>query len=135
MKKKEMLIIISILLVVFFWYLTIILKSHDSHKNSNALVYHNETLILEIDMGIDAEYEVDGDLGIVTIEVLENKIRVKEETSPLNYCSIQGWVSRSNVPIICLPNKIMIIIENDQTNEDDIVTENKPPQNLKEFVF
>ncbi|NCA97590.1 MAG: NusG domain II-containing protein, partial [Bacteroidia bacterium] len=39
------------------------------------------------------------------------KVRIAEETSPHNYCSIQGWVDDSGMPIICAPNYFMVIIE------------------------
>ena len=42
----------------------------------------------------------------VIIEVKDNRIRVKKETSPLHICSKQGY--SKSVPIICLPNKIII---------------------------
>ena len=45
-------------------------------------------------------------------------IRVKKETSPLHICSKQGY--SKSVPIICLPNKIIIKLVND--NEYDAIS-------------
>jgi hypothetical protein len=50
-------------------------------------------------------------LDDITIEITDGKVRIAEETSPLNYCSIQGWVDRAGMPIICAPNYFMVIIE------------------------
>ncbi len=83
-----------------------------------AVVTYRDSEVLRIDMSKDGTYTVDGTLGDVIIEVQNNRIRVKEETSPYHICSIQGWVEYVRVPIVCLPNHIMIVVEA-QTNEDD----------------
>lgn len=75
-----------------------------------AIVSYRDQELLRIDMSIDANYVVQGTLGEVFIEVKDQSIRVEKETSPLNICSIQGWVSSSLVPITCLPNHILIVI-------------------------
>lgn len=63
-----------------------------------------------------------GTLGDVIIEVKDNKIRVQEETSPYNICSIQGWVEYARVPIVCLPNHVMILIQAAQNDDDEDIT-------------
>jgi len=50
-------------------------------------------------------------LDDITLEITNGKVRIGEETSPHNYCSIQGWVDDSGMPIICAPNYFMVIIE------------------------
>lgn len=75
-----------------------------------AIVSYKDQEVLRIDMSIDANYVVQGTLGEVFIEVKDQSIRVEKETSPLNICSIQGWVRSSLVPITCLPNHILIVI-------------------------
>ncbi|MDD3207551.1 MAG: NusG domain II-containing protein [Bacilli bacterium] len=50
-------------------------------------------------------------LDDITVEITNGKVRIDEETSPLNYCSLQGWVEQSGTPIICAPNYFMVIIE------------------------
>ncbi|NLN50396.1 MAG: hypothetical protein GX149_02075 [Acholeplasmataceae bacterium] len=53
-------------------------------------------------------YVIKGRLGYVLIEYNPEKkmIRVKQETSPYNICSNQGY--SNNAPIICLPNYVFI---------------------------
>jgi hypothetical protein len=50
-------------------------------------------------------------LGDVTLEINDGRVRVEKETSPLHYCSIQGWVGTPGNPIICAPNYFMVVIE------------------------
>lgn len=51
-------------------------------------------------------YFILGNLGFIWIEYKENKVRVKEETSPYNICSRVGFSDLQ--PIICLPNYVTI---------------------------
>ena len=84
-----------------------------------AVVYSYDKEVLRIDLNVDKVYEVEGTLGIVFIEVENKRIRVEKETSPYHLCSIQGWVEYANIPIVCLPNHIVIIIENGLVNPND----------------
>ncbi len=54
-------------------------------------------------------------LGDVTLEIVNRKVRVEKETSPLHYCSIQGWVSSPGLPIVCAPNYFMAVIDQAET--------------------
>lgn len=51
-------------------------------------------------------YFILGNLGFIWIEYKDNKVRVKEETSPYNICSRVGFSDLQ--PIICLPNYVTI---------------------------
>lgn len=58
-------------------------------------------------------------LADMTIEIKDSKVRVEKEESPRHRCSRQGWVSTPNLPIVCLPNSVMVIIESDTDSEFD----------------
>ena len=58
------------------------------------IIRHNDT------------YYIMGNLGYVLIEYEAKKIRVKQETSPYNICSKQGFSDTK--PIICMPNFVTI---------------------------
>lgn len=100
------------------FYLTIIVLSLllltklNSKKGNIAKVYYENREILKIDLKINKEYIVSGYNGEVKIVVNDNKIKVASENSPLNLCSKQGYIESSNEVIVCLPNKIVIKIEN-----------------------
>ena len=109
-KLIGILLVISIIGVLSFKFF--------SKKGSSAYVYHDGNLVLTIDLSIDNEYVVDGDLGDVSIVVRDGKIKVEDETSPLHLCSLQGFIDNSTESIVCLPNKIVINIGD---NEYDAV--------------
>lgn len=105
-KSDKMLIIISFSVAMMMICIFLIFEK----KGQQALVYHGNTLIKTIDLSKDAIYQVEGDLGIIDIEVRDYQIRVIQENSPYHLCSRQGYISSSNETIICMPNKIIIEI-------------------------
>lgn len=116
MNKKDILLILIILLVSG----VLILVNKLNYKKSNyAYVYYENKVIKEIDLSINSTYTVKGYNGSVVIEVKDNMIRVKEESSKYHICSKQGFV-KDNTPIICMPNKIIIKMDYKE-NLDSVV--------------
>lgn len=118
MNKSDIKLVTIILLIIIIIFL---IFSFSNKKGSTAKVYFEDKLILTIDLSIDKEYEVDGYLGKVVIEVKDKKIRVKEETSPKHLCSKEGYTDSNLKPIICLPNKIVIKVTNESDDIDGVV--------------
>lgn len=110
MKLNDLILIAIILLIV-----GIILIFNKKEIPNQAKVYYENDLILTIDLSQNKEYDVQGYNGNVHIVVLDNKIKVEEENSPKHLCSKQGFISSSNETIVCLPNKILIKIESDDS--------------------
>lgn len=120
MNKYDKALMIFIVVTSLFMYGTLewFVRSTTSDQVV-AVVYYEDREVLRIDMKQDRNYTVDGALGEVFIEVQGGRIRVEKETSPYHLCSIQGWVQYANIPIVCLPNKVVIIIQNGTLNPDD----------------
>lgn len=117
MNKNDLKMILIVVSIVFILFLICFLNKE---KATTALVYYESNLILTIDLDIDGEYVVQGDNGEVIIKVLDKKIKVESENSPYHLCSKQGYISNAGESIICLPNKIIIELPN-----NDIDTEVK----------
>lgn len=112
-KNDWLLSIVLLFLGIFFIVLFNILESNSSKK---AIVYYEKKIVLEIDLSIKEkkEYEVKGYNGTIKIISENGKVKVIEEESPLHLCSKQGYISKSYESIICLPNKVVIeIVDND----------------------
>lgn len=121
-RSDKLFIGIVLLLTVVLFFSTGKLVQAVNADASQAIVTYQDKEVLRMDMNKNDFYTVTGALGDVVIEVKDGKIRVAEEKSPLNYCSLQGWVDKTNVPIVCLPNKVLIVIEaNGNANDEDII--------------
>ena len=120
---KFLIIFILISSVVLYGTMEWFVRASTSEKVV-AIVTYREEEILRIDMSVDNTYVVEGTLGEVFIEVKDQALRVEKETSPYHLCSIQGWVEFANVPIVCLPNHIVIMIQNSKSQpegEDSVI--------------
>lgn len=112
MNKSDMKLVGVLLIVISLIFIFI---NVTKEEGSVAEVYYKDEMILNVNLSIDGEYVVDGELGDVILEVKDNKIRVKKENSPKNICSREGFVGDSSKTLVCLPNKIIVKIvgEND----------------------
>lgn len=114
MNKNDIKLVLVLILLISVFF---IFKYFDKSKEKVANVYYEDEIIKTISLSEDGVYTVMGDNGEVVLEVSNNKIRVVEETSERNLCSKQGY----GEIIICLPNKIVIKVENDDGELDGVV--------------
>ena len=114
MNKSDIKLVLILLIIVLFFFL---FKGTNNSKEKIAKVHYNDKLIKIISLSVDDKYSVDGYNGEVVMEVKDNKIKVIEETSERNLCSKQGYGD----VIVCLPNKIVIKVENDDNGLDGVV--------------
>ena len=141
MKKTDIILMISIVFISLLGYgILRVLLIESNTKDGKAIVYYHDDPILEIFLGdgsyliidednvisIDEDnflYTVSGSDGnVVVIEYREYRVRVIDEVSPQHICQIQSWSSSPLRPITCLPNNLVIIIEDDLGDDepDDI---------------
>lgn len=111
MNKQDIILIAIILTIV--GSIALVFKLTEKDNMNNALVYYEDKLVLTIDLTLDEqEYTVEGYNGPVIITAGNGKVKVEDEDSPLHLCSKQGYISKSYESIVCLPNKIVIKLEN-----------------------
>lgn len=110
MNKNDLKLVLVVIFVIVILFLILNLFSNNSKK---AYVYYDSDIILEIDLKVDDNYTVEGFNGKIEIEVKDGKIRVIEEKSDRHICSNQGYISKSYETIVCLPNKVVITIDDD----------------------
>lgn len=96
------------------------------------VVYYKDKEFARYDIRQDGLFTVPGELGDIQFEINDERVRVVEETSPLNICSSEGlfggWKSKPNDPIVCLPNQTYIMIESsvdqiDNPDDEDFITQ------------
>lgn len=119
--SKQDLKLIGIILTIALIML-ICLNSIPKMKNGIAKVYYDNQLIQTIDLNIDQTNIIQGEKGDIKIEVQNNQIRVVSETSEKHLCSKQGWIKNTTQSIVCLPNKVVIKIENNSEADKDLDT-------------
>jgi hypothetical protein len=82
--------------------------------SATAYVYLDGECVRTIDLqDVDEPYSfvVDGPIGTNTVSVEPGRIRVSHADCPDQICVEQGWVSDQALPIVCLPNTLVIQVQ------------------------
>lgn len=133
--------VISLILATFLFFLP------EDNQNAKVCVYYDQELICKVDLHdqnnnspryiilfkneisttYDEEYPTEYKyenlnllLDDLIIEIDNGAVSIIKETSPQNICSELGEVSRPNAPLICAPNYVKVVIQNEaDTNDGD----------------
>lgn len=88
-----------------------------------AYVYSDNKLVGEYTLTEDykTEFSVDISTGSYnTIHIEDGKVWIHDATCPDKICLNQGKISNDGELIVCLPNKLLVQIKDNQETEDDI---------------
>lgn len=115
-------ILVSISLVIAIVFIVVILLSNKVFSSNNRYlnVYHQNTrLNININLNDLTENQIivlkkedyPRLINDFKIEVSNKKgVRVKEVTCYDNTCINQGWINVVNLPIVCIPNDVKIVL-------------------------
>lgn len=115
-------ILVSISLVIAIVFIMVILLSNKAFSSNNRYlnVYHQNTrLNININLNDLTENQIiilkkedyPRLINDFKIEVSNKKgVRVKEVTCYDNTCINQGWINVVNLPIVCIPNDVKIVL-------------------------
>ncbi|MCI8331250.1 MAG: NusG domain II-containing protein [Clostridiales bacterium] len=87
-----------------------------------ANIYQNGECIYSIDLSaVKEEYEltVSGDGGYNVIHIKPGAICIADADCPDGICIQEGWLTDGIAPIVCLPHKLVIQIENSAAAADE----------------
>lgn len=123
-RTKKICIAAAALLLILGAAGSIFIYTHKTDGALTAKVYQDGTLIKTIDLSAVTEsytFTVEGENGAYnTIEVRPGEIAVVEASCPDRVCINMGFIKNPSLPISCLPNKLVIQLENtDAANEPD----------------
>ncbi len=112
MRTRSWVILVAVLLCACLAAALLLPRGGDG---STAAVYQNGELLRAIDLSSVEEpysFTVEGPAGTNTVEVERGRIRVSHADCPDQICVSQGWLERGVTPIVCLPNGLVIQLEN-----------------------
>ena len=118
---KFWMIIIATLLLVSTIASVLIYKSNGA--GNVASIYQNGKLVKEIHLDtVTSPYVFNlerKDGGYNTIAVEQGRISVFDASCPDHVCVKTGWISDGAIPIVCLPNELVIKITGSDSNMVD----------------
>lgn len=120
-KTKHWVIGLSILALLLAGLL--LWQSQRAPAGTIANIYQNGVCIRSIDLTQVTQQEtilISDESGENTILVEPGRICIQEADCPDQVCVSTGWISDSAKPIVCLPHKLVIRIEDQSGAADDL---------------
>ena len=116
--KYKILILICVL--IFFIGIIGSLFVLFSPKKSTVNIKRDNEVLYTFDLSEtgDKEFVIPYGDSSNTVEIKDGKIRVKSAECPDKTCVETGWLSSSSMPIVCLPNHL--VIEFTDGNDADV---------------
>jgi hypothetical protein len=120
------LIIVFSLIMILYPFISAYL---DNGEDQNAFIYIKDSSQEVRRIPLSETYqdepiiiEAEGPLGISIIEIHQGRARLKKapEEDPAKICEKTGWISKPGPSIICVPNKISVWIETEDSDLDAI---------------
>lgn len=95
--------LIAVAMILFLFFHT------GSTEAGSAIVYQDGSLLRTLDLTLDTEFTVTGQYTN-TITVHSGRVAVTQSTCPNKDCVYCGWQSRPGQSIVCLPNRLEIVL-------------------------
>ena len=107
---------IAIIVLFFICLLAILLPEHIPHNSRGAVaeIYQSGELLYALPLEEITERQTltitAGEEACNVLEICPEGIRVLSASCPDKLCMRQGWLATSGLPIVCLPNELVIRI-------------------------
>lgn len=133
-QKKALLLCVLLALIALVSIFLIVQSTEKQNTNTissrllYADIYQNGELKQSIDLSTVKEsftFTMEGESGCTNkIEVRPESIGIISASCPDKLCVHQGFINNSQLPIICLPNRLVIQIRQEEISEEstDIIT-------------
>lgn len=123
--KKNLKWALVFLLLIVICTLVILLHNNSSKTAKTAEIIQNGEVIRTVDLqNVPKPYEfevISPDGGYNTVRVEYGKIGIIHASCPDQICVKQGFIANGVLPVVCLPNRLSVVITDD-SNDLDAVT-------------
>ncbi len=99
----------DILIIILVAAAGIFLTVRGLGQKGSRVVVNAAGVKYEYSAELEGTYTVAGELGPTTFEIKDGRVRITDSPCPNKTCISQGWHN----PLVCLPNKVMITVENE----------------------
>lgn len=109
MKKGDFLIVAVVIILLVMWFVL-------PQKGETAVIYINGELYKEVSLSKNDEIKVESKYGKNTVVIKNGAVSIINSDCPGKDCE-QSSVSESGRSLVCLPNRLTVIIEGDNKND------------------
>ncbi len=122
LRKNDIILIVALLVIGLGAYLAITLFQGASTKNGTALVTIDGEVYGRFPLVVDATERIELPNGAYNLLVIENgQADIVEASCPDGICVKHRPVSKNGQTIVCLPNKMVVEIENGEASDIDAI--------------
>ncbi len=121
LNKFDILLIIAITIIAFSVYFFVTKTLKETTTNGVIKVYYKNEVYRTIPLLENNTYKFSTDLGENEIEVKDGKVKMINADCRDHICLYESPIEYNNESIICLPNKLVVKIENDKESELDSI--------------
>ncbi|HWP79252.1 MAG TPA: NusG domain II-containing protein [Candidatus Acidoferrum sp.] len=120
MKKGDRVLIVALVLIAAALFGYVYFGQALGEKGPYALISVNQRVYHTLDIGAAKDEVITyTDAGVTyTVEIKDHQICMKHIDCPDQICVHTGYTNNRYIPIICLPNKVMIVISDTPTGEN-----------------
>jgi hypothetical protein len=86
-------------------------------EGSTVLIQREDTTLYKLDLHEPRTVNVEGSVGMVTVEIRDGSVAVTHADCPNHICVRTGWRSHAGALIVCAPNRVLVRIIGRQTDE------------------
>jgi hypothetical protein len=73
-----------------------------------AIITVNHREVATVTLNKNSDFNVQGALGEITLQIEKNSIRVRRSSCPNQVCVRQGAVGRPGEMLVCVPNRLVV---------------------------
>ena len=115
MRKNDYLLI---LFIILFSALLFFIRQTPASKNNILTIKIGKEIVQTIPLsGENSQLSLKTKHGTVQIKIKENKVKVLSSPCKDKLCVKQGYISKPGETIACLPEKVILTIKNDHSND------------------
>ena len=119
-KKGDLFLCIGLMLssLLFMWMI-----KHGQTRGDTAEIYLDNQLLYTVSLNETRHIILDGSVGQVEVNIDKGDIWIHEVTCPDQICKKMGRINRSGQVIVCVPNKIVILVKGKHPYQMDALSE------------
>jgi len=119
MRKSDFILASAMVFIALVWFITVKLFSKEGAVFN---VYKDNVIIMTESLASDGCYYIkDDSLELMKIEVIDGAVRAVYADCPDKLCVKMGKISKDKETIVCLPNRIVIEVLNEEAGDVDAV--------------
>lgn len=115
--KKRAFVLCAVICVILLASIGMIIYMNSRKTGAVAYIYQDNKLIKTVDLNVTESYQITIDAplgGSNVLEIRNGSIGVVSASCPDHLCMNMGFISNSLMPVTCLPNHLVIRVDNER---------------------